>query len=1002
MNETASPQTNPDPETGGLRSISGIRWLLLAGSAVTGVSVYRLVQARWAMIPVPVQFLILVAGALAIFALGSVTRRRLHLPAAGSALLFLFTGLVPVLTWGAVYLRLLDTPAGWIAFSAGGAALLGAAVSVMRSVLRYPGKLYPAALGILLAAQAVLPWIGARWPWAPELLYGLAAAILGAILHLGSRHVDRFFFHRDRRDGIDRPIHLVPFLLLGVLYAGAMTLLDLRSTFLALPLAVLGLVLAGTGEEFYRALADSLGAPPERWPFRSVALLAIGFSLVVIAQPLALLDGSLRCLFLTALCAAALFLRWSLRYGHRAIHVLGVLAAFAAYHAAPAFWGGAPDFGTWSDLGFLAFLAGGGFLLARRQAPEELRAIHGALIALVVLRTTVAAMLLAGPFTPVAALIAQAVFVLAWLATRFSRPGGWTGSAIDPAIDSAVNPSARGLAILHAGFAVLLLAHVASVGAVTVEPLILLLLGLAFLGEGFAGTPEWIEAGLGLAVLWAPVQLFFWSLMPSWSAALIAGLGLAGLELAALTLAVRRLGARDDEREVLLALAVRHLTQIWLALAGAACLLFAGLDVLLLALLMTGVLFLTRTVLEGWAPRIACPARMTLLPLLQIAALAAAGGRPERDLPMVILTHPFALIPWIAGLGLLWRGLIEILGRRRTLKPWAILLAAVTAGGYLAACVNEAGFSRLENLAMIAAAAGWAAAFAFDGLRDGREPENGWAAQAWAGLALLHGFTAGWLHWGSGLAPWILLVLGAAEYVLSELLARTERGAAFVPSCRRIGLALPVAAGVLSLLRIPIAGTVWAPALVTFLVSLFYTVVASREPKRIFPALASALFLGLALLNVIAESHLGMEVYFLAPGFALLALAWLLRAELGPTWSRHLAAAGASFVYATPIVALSGEISWGWLAALLLCAVGFGAASFTLRSRSLLTVSTAALLTDLGFIVFRIGTTAPTVLWVLGLVFGLALMAVAAWLEHQREGLLQQIRLFGRELRAWS
>lgn len=153
---------------------------------------------------------------------------------------------------------------------------------------------------------------------------------------------------------------------------------------------------------------------------------------------------------------------------------------------------------------------------------------------------------------------------------------------------------------------------------------------------------------------------------------------------------------------------------------------------------------------------------------------------------------------------------------------------------------------------------------------------------------------------------------------------------------------------------------------------------------------------------MIAANQFGQEFYFLAPGFALLALAWLLRTELGPAWSRHLSAAGASCVYATPIVALSGEISWGWLAALLLCAVGFGAASFTLRSRSLLTVSTAALLTDLGFIVFRIGTTAPTVLWVLGLVFGLALMAVAAWLEHQREGVLQQIRLFGRELRAWS
>jgi hypothetical protein len=175
-----------------------------------------------------------------------------------------------------------------------------------------------------------------------------------------------------------------------------------------------------------------------------------------------------------------------------------------------------------------------------------------------------------------------------------------------------------------------------------------------------------------------------------------------------------------------------------------------------------------------------------------------------------------------------------------------------------------------------------------------------------------------------------------------------------------------------------------------------------RDSERVFPSLASAAFLGLALVNVVTLNHLGMELYFLAPGLALLALSWLLRTELGPTWSRHVAAAGASCVYATPIVALADEISWGWLAVLLVTSITFGAASFTLRSRSLLTVSTAAQLTDLGFVVFRIGTTAPMALWVLGLGFGLTLMAAAAWLEYRRGGVLQQIRVFGRELRAWS
>jgi hypothetical protein len=962
MNETTSPQS----ENAGLRSISGIRWLLLAGSTVTGVSVFRLVQARWDAIPVPLQFLILVAGALAIFGLGQVVRRRLRLPAAGSALLFLFTGLVPVMAWGAVYLKLLDTPGGWLAFGAGMAALLGAAVSVLRSLLRYPGTLYPGALGTLLAAQAILPWLGSRWPWSPGALYGGATVILGAVLHLGSRHINRFFFHRDRRDGVDRPVHLVPFLLLGVLYAGALSLLDLRSALLALPLAVLGLVLAGTGEEYYQALAASLGGAPERWPLRSVALLALGFSCTAVSLPLAFHDPTGHCLPLVALAAACLFLRWGLRHGQTVAHVAGVLAAFVAYLSSPTLWpelvrtvqrtltallGFRPDFETWGLLGFLAFLIGLGALLVRRQAPEKLRQAHGILMALL------------------------------WLCI--------TGSAL-----TRVSADAALLLALALG--------------------LMLLAGIGLLWSGLAKPEnEWIDHGLILIVAWLPAQLFLenW-LVPSRSAAaLVAALAVAGVEFGALILAARRgpgrwlarrRGMEAEELGAFVTLSLRRLTGIWLILSGAACLLLTGWDALILALVMVGLLFLARIGIDGWAPRLAFPARLSLLPLLQLAVLLAAGGHLRRDLPMAILEDPFALLPWIAIFGLLWRGLlIEALGRRRTLNPWAITLAMVTACGYVVAFLLESPFAPWTNMMLIAVAAGWAAVFTLDGLRD-RTGGSGWAAQTWAGLGLLHAFTAGWLHLGSGLTPWILLGVGTAEYALGALLSRTERGAAFSLSCRRLGLALPLAAGALSLLEIPAMGAIWFPTLVTFLVSLFYMVVAAREPKRIFPAAASVTFLALALLKVIALTHLGLEFYFLAPGFALLALAGLLRTELGPVWSRHLAAAGASCVYATPIVALSGEISWGWLAALLLCAVGFGAASFTLRSRSLLAVSTAALLTDLGFVVFRIGTTAPTILWVLGLVFGLALMAVAAWLEHQREGVLQQIRLFGRELRAWS
>ena len=100
------------------------------------------------------------------------------------------------------------------------------------------------------------------------------------------------------------------------------------------------------------------------------------------------------------------FLRWSLRYGHPAAHVAGVAAAFIAYHSSPALFpelartakealtfflglgDGSPALVGWGDLGFLALLTVLGVALARRQAPERLRRLHGILIAVQVLAIT--------------------------------------------------------------------------------------------------------------------------------------------------------------------------------------------------------------------------------------------------------------------------------------------------------------------------------------------------------------------------------------------------------------------------------------------------------------------------------------------------------------------------------------------------------------------------------------------------------------------------------------
>ena len=83
-----TPDREPHrPTDGGLRSTPGIRWLLLAGALVSVVSLYRLVESQWELIPVMAQYLVLVLAALGVYAVGELTHRRLRLPLAGSALL---------------------------------------------------------------------------------------------------------------------------------------------------------------------------------------------------------------------------------------------------------------------------------------------------------------------------------------------------------------------------------------------------------------------------------------------------------------------------------------------------------------------------------------------------------------------------------------------------------------------------------------------------------------------------------------------------------------------------------------------------------------------------------------------------------------------------------------------------------------------------------------------------------------------------------------------------
>ena len=213
------------------------------------------------------------------------------------------------------------------------------------------------------------------------------------------------------------------------------------------------------------------------------------------------------------------------------------------------------------------------------------------------------------------------------------------------------------------------------------------------------------------------------------------------------------------------------------------------------------------------------------------------------------------------------------------------------------------------------------------------------------------------------------------------------------------------------------SGSPWLPILPGFLASLFFALTAMAQIgprtgdlriadrfdlRALWAVLASGFFTVSLTVLVFMVKAFGRELYCLGPGLALLGLSRLLRPRIGRVWSQRLFTLGAGCLYAMPVLGLLGELSWVWQAVLLLFAVAFGAASFRLRSQSLLIVSTGALLTDLAFFLLKLRQTEPLLLWMAGIVFGLALMAVAALLEHRREVLLQHLRIWGAEIRSWA
>ncbi len=424
---TPASSSNEDP---GLKSANGIRWLLLVGALVVVVSLIRLVASQWGVLPEPLQFLILCAGALGIYGSGEIAGRRLRLPTAATALFSLFAVAAPVLAWGAAYQDLARDLPGAAATIGGLLALGWAAKRLMRLVFDYRGWTFPICFSLLMVA---LPLASL---WSPPI--ALHAVSLGLLLAFACRHINRFFFHRDRISGIERPVHGLPFLFLVGLYLANVLQLGAGIAHWAIGLVFVALALAEAGEEYVRALTRATGEMPSPWPTRSVGLLTAAAATGAIALGLAVVSGqALSWVWVTGSCSAYL-IAWSFRYRQASSYAVALPLGLISLHTLPALLTGLRDqciqlasnyfevsgfAGTASaaasgELALLATLvAAGACLRSPRLQPlttPRMLSVHGWTTAALACWT----LAITAVSTQVVAQIAPAVAVLCWLAAR--------------------------------------------------------------------------------------------------------------------------------------------------------------------------------------------------------------------------------------------------------------------------------------------------------------------------------------------------------------------------------------------------------------------------------------------------------------------------------------------------------------------------------------------------------------------------------------------------------
>lgn len=279
-----------------------------------------------------------------------------------------------------------------------------------------------------------------------------------------------------------------------------------------------------------------------------------------------------------------------------------------------------------------------------------------------------------------------------------------------------------------------------------------------------------------------------------------------------------------------------------------------------------------------------------------------------------------------------------------------------------------------------------------------------WSACALIGMATGFLFVQGVISVGAGLSQFVLLGLSIAGLSIAFVAERHPRARVLQQPMLLIGSSLPAVVAVLAIARamLGIPGSSSGLGALSMMIAAgiyFHQSYVMHREKFWIPGLIIAnagLFLSWRTLGWTAP-----ELYLVPVGMSILGFVELMKRELPKSAHDPLRYIAALTILCSPLLEVVGG-DWIHILTLLLLSVLVILVAIGLRIRSLVYAGSAFLFADLVAMVVRSTIHNVNLLWICGVLLGIAVIALAAFCENHRGKLLTRIRFVSAELATWN